>query len=118
MRRMASTLGLIVALAITTLWATPAEANGWKNIRAGLQGIIQAPADPVIHIVTPPEDFIDELPAGQVTGRILGIFSGTALGVYRIAMGATDVALSPLWIFPTMSPEARWNWLDVEYEDI
>lgn len=113
MRRLAICLTLGVAM----LWAAPAQANGWNNFRAGLQGIIQFPADPAIHIVTPPEDFIDELPAGQVTGRILGIFSGTALGVYRVAMGATDIVLSPLWIFPTMSPEARWDWFGVEYEE-
>ncbi len=53
-----------------------------------------------------------------MTGRIFGLFSGTALGVYRIFMGATDIALSPLWVFPAMSPEARWNWFGVEYEDI
>ncbi len=114
MRRLAIGLTLGVAM----LWAAPAEANGWNNIRAGVQGIPQAIADPFIHVWSPPEDFIDELPAGQVTGRIFGLFSGTALGVYRLFMGATDVALSPLWVFPTMSPEARWNWFGVEYDDI
>ncbi len=111
MRRLA--VGL--ALCVTVLWAAPAEANGWNNFKAGLQGIIQFPADPVIHIYSPPEDFIDELPA---FARILGVFSGTALGVYRIAMGATDIVLSPFWVFPTMSPEARWNWFGAEYEDL
>ena len=114
MRRLAISL----VLGATMLWAAPAEANGWTNLKAGFQGILQFPADPVIHIVTPPEEFIEELPGGPVTGRILGIFSGTALGLYRLGMGATDIVLSPLWVFPTMSPEARWNWFDVEYEDI
>lgn len=118
MRRLAKGLSMGLALCVTVLWAAPAEANGWNNLRAGLQGIVQFPADPVIHIVTPPEDFIDELPAGQVTGRILGIFSGTALGVYRVAMGATDIVLSPFWVFPTISPEARWNWFGAEYEEL
>ncbi len=37
---------------------------------------------------------------------------------FLIAMGATDIALSPFWVFPTMSPEARANWFGVEYEDL
>ena len=114
MRRLA--VGL--ALCFSVLWAAPAEADGWNSFRAGIQGIIQSPADPVIHTFNPPEDFIDELPAGRVTAHILGIFSGTALGVYRIGMGATDIVLSPFWVFPTMSPEARDNWFGVEYEDL
>jgi hypothetical protein len=111
-------LAICLTLGASLMWAAPAEANGWNNFRAGLQGILQFPADPVIHVWSPPEEFIEELPAGQFTGRILGLFSGTALGVYRAAMGVADVALSPLWIFPTMSPEARRNWFGVEYEDI
>ncbi len=111
-------LAICLALGATMLWAAPAQANGWNNLRAGLQGIIQSPVDVVWHVAMPPEDFIDELPAGQVTGRIVGLLSGPALGVYRLFMGATDVALSPLWVFPTMSPEARWNWVGVEYDDI
>ena len=111
-------LAICLALGGMVLSAGPAQANGVNNLIGGLQGIIQAPADPVIHIVMPPEDFIDELPVGQVSGRILGVFSGTLLGVYRVVMGATDIVLSPLWVFPMMSPEARWNWAEVEYEDI
>lgn len=111
-------LAVGLALCVTVLWAAPAEANGWNNLKAGIQGIPQSVADPFIHIYSPPEDFIDELPAGRVTAHILGIFSGTALGIYRAAMGATDIVLSPLWVFPTMSPEARWNVLGVEYEDL
>ncbi len=114
MRRLAIGLTLGVAM----LWAAPAEANGWNNLRAGVQGIIQAPADPVLFVVMPPDDFIDELPAGQVTGRVVGLLAGTAKGVYRIFMGATDIVLSPFWIFPTMSPESRWDWFSVEYEDL
>jgi hypothetical protein len=117
MRRLTG-LSMGLALCVTVLWANPAEANGWNNLKAGVQGIIQFPADPVIHIFTPPEDFIDELPAGRYTAHILGLFSGTLLAVYRVGMGATDIVLAPFWVFPTMSPEARWNWFDAEYEDL
>ena len=114
MRRLAIGLTLGVAM----LWAAPAEANGWNNLRAGTQGIIQSPVDVLWYVFVPPEDWVDELPGGSVTARIFGLPAGTALGVYRILMGATDIALFPLWVFPAMSPEARWNWFGVEYEDI
>jgi hypothetical protein len=111
-------LALCLTLGATMLWAAPAEANGWNSLRAGVQGLIQFPADPVMFVIAPPDEFVDELPAGQVTGRILGVVAGTAMAGYRVLMGATDIVLSPLWVFPTLSPEANWNWFDVEYEDL
>ena len=47
----------------------------------------------------------------------LGIFTGPTLAIYRFTMGVTDIALSPFWVFPVMSPEARWNWFGVEYDE-
>lgn len=111
-------LAICLVLGASLLWAAPAAANGWNNLKGGFQGILQAPADPVMYTIWPPDDFIEELPGGQVTGRILGVCAGTAMGVYRLGMGATDIILSPFWVFPILSPEAEWNWLDVEYEDI
>ncbi len=105
-----------VVLSIVTLTtATPARADGINNFLAGVQGLLQFPADPVMEVVYPSDEF-EDLPAFPVTGRVLGVFTGTLLGVYRAGTGAGDVVTPPLWILPTMSPEARWEWIPgVEY---
>jgi hypothetical protein len=55
-----------------------------------------------------------EVPGYPVTGSLLGIVSGTLLGAYRIATGAADIAFTPLWVVPTLSPEARIELLVIE----
>lgn len=96
---------LSVALgALVLAGASPASAKGCGGFLAGLNGVLTAPADPIRHIVFPPEDF-DEVPVPAVSGRLLGIFSGTLLAGYRAATGALDIALTPLWVMPTLSPE-------------
>jgi hypothetical protein len=95
-------------LAVLLLAASPVRAAGLEGLLLGLNGILTAPADPVSHVVVPLEDFA-ELPAHQVTGRLLGIVSGTLLATYRVVAGAFDVALTPLWVVPTLSPEPRFR---------
>ncbi len=114
MRPIMSTLVGGLAL-VAILSATPARAGGINNFLAGIQGLATFPADPVMDTITPP-DLYEDLPAYPVTGRFFGFFQGTLLGAYRLGMGVFDVALTPLWILPTMSPEPRWELIEgVEY---
>ena len=67
-------------------------------------------------IIDPPEEFRD-LPGAVVMAPILGFFSGTALGVYRLPMASVDIAFTPFWVFPTLSPEPRYEIIKgVEYD--
>jgi hypothetical protein len=95
---------VVGGLALVLAGTTPAHAKGFGGFLAGLNGVLTAPADPVRHVISPPEDF-DEVPVPEVSGRVLGIFSGTLLAGYRAATGALDIALTPLWVIPTLSPE-------------
>jgi len=112
MRRVAVWLSLLIMLSL----AGQAKAEGLNNLYAGINGLLSFFADPFVMVVIPPEDF-EELPAHKVTGRILSIPAGTLLSAYRVMMGAFDVAFTPFWVFPTMSPEPRWETIQgVEYE--
>lgn len=112
MRRWMVSLTLVVALTI----ASSAMAEGLNSLKAGITGLIQSPADIFSHVISPPEDFEDEIPFGMVTGRMLGLVTGPLLGSYRAVMGVTDIVFTAFWVFPVMSPEPRWEWFeDVEY---
>ena len=101
---------------LLSLTPAPASATGLNNFYAGVQGLATFLADPVMDVIYPPEAY-EDLPLYPVTGRVFGLVSGTLLGAYRLAMGAFDVALTPLWILPTMSPAPRWELIEgVEYE--
>ncbi|MFQ5514707.1 MAG: hypothetical protein ACE5FG_09730 [Myxococcota bacterium] len=103
-------------LLLTLSLAAPAQARGLNNLYAGINGILTFPADPFVMVVTPPEAY-EELPWHPVTGRLLAVPAGTLLSAYRLVMGTFDIAFTPFWVFPTMSPEARWAIIpDVEYE--
>jgi hypothetical protein len=100
------------------LAALPVQARGIDGLLRGLNGIVTAPADLVSHVVSPPEDY-DEIPAPELSGRVLGVFSGSILGAYRALTGALDVALTPLWVIPNLSPEPRYDlvpYYDLEEE--
>ena len=112
MRRWTVSLTLLVSMTL----ATSALAEGLNSLKAGITSLVQSPADVVYHVILPPEDFVDELPFGQVTGRVLGVITGPLLGIHRASMGLTDLMFAPLWVFPIMSPEPRWEWFEgVEY---
>lgn len=121
---------LVVAAAILFVLTTAASANdesaseplelppAVNNLLAGLNGLATFPADPVMSAVHPPES-LDELWGAPVTPHIVGFFQGTLLMVLRATMGAADIAFFPFWVFPTMSPEARYNIIpgyEIEYE--
>lgn len=112
MRLLSACTLVLVALA----FSTPARAEGLNNLFAGINGILTFPADPIVMLVTPPEDW-EELPAHTVTSRLLALPAGVLLGTYRASMAVFDIAFFPFWAFPTMSPEARWGLIPgVEYE--
>jgi hypothetical protein len=113
-------LGRVVACSASLLalgLPGAAPADGLQNLKAGTTSVIEAPADVVWHVISPPDDFVEELPAGQVTGRMVGVFSGPLLAIYRLGMGVTDLLFAPIWVFPVMSPEPRWELFEgVEYQ--
>jgi hypothetical protein len=109
---------LAALLAAAQALVAPAGATGFNNLFAGLNGLVVAPADPVMQAIDPPSQ-LEKLPNPRVTRHVVGFFQGTALMLYRVFMGATDVALSPFWVFPTLSPEARWDLVpgwEIEWE--
>ena len=104
-----------VVLLLASLLAGPAQGEGFNNFMAGLNGVITAPADPVMAVIEPPEDF-EGLPAAAYTGRFLGFFVGVVQMIHRMGMGVVDIALTPLWVMPTLSPEGRWDIWQPGYE--
>ena len=108
-------LALCGALLLTLL-PGPAPAEGLNNLKAGINSVAAFPADPIVMLWTPPDDF-EELPSARITSRLLAIPAGTLLSAHRLAMGIFDIAFTPFWVFPTMSPPARWPiFEEVEYE--
>ena len=110
------TARIAALLACGAVLAAPASASaeGLNNLWAGLNGSATAPADPVMEMLYPPEDF--ELAYHPVPF----LLTGTVMAVYRTVMGAFDVAMTPFYVFPTLSPRAHWDlipWAEIEYSD-
>lgn len=105
----------VCCLSIALLAAAPAQAEGVNNLRAGVNGLLTAPFDPVALMITPSDEF-EDYPAFPVTGRILGLPVGIAQGAQRAGMAVFDIVMSPLFIFPTMGPEARYTLIEAEYD--
>jgi hypothetical protein len=111
----------LVAAAATLLALTAgssANAEGFNSLLAGVNGLLTFPADPVMAAVEPPEGF-DDLWGAPVTSHTAGFFQGSFLMLYRLTMGALDIAFFPFWVFPTLSPEARYEIIpgyEIEYE--
>lgn len=113
MRR--ATLSLILLL-LPLLAASPAQARGLDNLQAGISNVVQAPAEPVMMYVQLPEEF-EELPGHPVSSYILALPVGVVSTVYKVVMGAFDIAFTPFWVLPVMSPEPRWEWFEVDFEE-
>jgi len=89
-----------------------------NNVLAGLNGLATSPADPVMSAVDPPDEF-EDMWGAPVTSHTVGFFQGTFLMIYRATMGLADIAFSPFWVFPTLSPEGRYEIIpgyEIEYE--
>jgi hypothetical protein len=104
MRRTVIVLATLATLSV----GTPARAGGLHNLLIGLNGLLTFPADPVMMVVTPPEQ-LEDMPGFPVTGRIAGLFVGTLQGGYRAFSGATDVVTSVLIVIPSFSPQPRFQ---------
>ncbi len=105
------------ALFVLTAGAS-ANAEGVNNLLAGINGLVTFPVDPVMSSVYPPEEF-DELWGAPITSHMAGLFQGTLLMLFRATTGAVDIAFFPFWVFPTLSPEARYEIIpgyEIEYE--
>lgn len=103
-----------IALALCLVLPAPALARGLENLKAGFNGFVTAVADPVLYLHEPPED-LEDLPGGGVTAHIAGAGAGTLMMVYRASMGLVDVAVTPLWVFPVLSPEPELTVVEAEY---
>jgi len=126
MRRLAAVAAALLALTATQAARAASDAESEplelptaiNNVLAGLNGLLTAPADPVASAIAPPEEF-DELWGAPVTSHTLGFFQGVVMLPYRVVMGALDIAFAPFWVFPTLSPEARFDLVpgyDIQYE--
>jgi hypothetical protein len=116
------TKNLVAAIAglLVLTSGVAAHAEGLNNLAAGFNGLLTFPFDPAIYAAEPPEAF-EGMRGEPVTSGMLGFFAGILMVPYRASMGALDIALSPFWIFPTLSPEAKINLFEksefeVEYE--
>jgi len=107
-----------LALALVSSSTSPARADGFNSLFAGINGVITAPVDPVYDVLFVPED-LQDMPLREVSGRVVGLLLGSGVGLYRLTFGALDVALFPLWVVPTLSPEAKFELIpfyEVDYD--
>jgi len=108
-----------IALALACLaGASPARAAGCNGFLAGINGILTAPADIVYSAIEPPGMF-EEFPAAPVSSHFLGTVAGVFYTVDRIGWGVVDVVMTPLWVFPTLSPKPVFEiipFYEIEYD--
>jgi hypothetical protein len=84
--------------------------------KAGLNGVITWPADPVI-LTRDGDEVFESVPAPSVTGRVLGFGAGLLQGCYRLVMGVCDIALSPVPYMPVLSPVQRYELIPFNHPD-
>lgn len=90
--------------------------NTGNEFVGGLNGILTFPADPVAFTMEGDEVF-SSLPAPAVTGRLVGFPAGLLQGIYRVMMGACDMALAVVPAMPMLSPVPRYKLLPYEHPD-
>jgi hypothetical protein len=116
---------LLVALLALPAWSQDddepgalAEYGSTVANRAlmGVTSLVTSPADPVMAVVEPREEF-ERLPVAVVTSRVVGLVQGTLLGAYRLGMGTLDLLFAPLTPMRMLSPEPRYQLFEgVEHE--
>ena len=108
---------LSLVILATTAHAVPAHANAFTEWGAstgntfltGLNGIITAPADPVMCVVSPPATY-DDVGAPVLNRFPFGFVHGIVVFAFRTSMGALDMVFAPLPMV-TLSPEPRYSLL-------
>jgi hypothetical protein len=119
MRMRRTRTGIAIGVALATLFSAGiSNAEGVNNLMAGLNGVLTSPIDPFLYAVEPPEQ-LEDIWGSPVTSTTLGFFSGLLMLPFRAVMGTLDIVLFPFWIFPTLSPEAKFDlfpFYEVEYE--
>ena len=100
--------GSVTLLLLLTLPGS-AQAEGMNNLKSGVNGILTAPLDPLLMVVTPPDDFQEAqfILTPPVLSRVLAVPTGVLMAAYRFGMGVFDVAFFPVWVFPTLGPPPR-----------
>jgi len=96
----------------------PARADGVNSLLAGVNGLLTAPIDLGYEAVYPPVS-LEELPLAPASSHFLGFFSGVFTAISRVGYGVLDIALTPVWIVPTLSPRPVVEiipFYEVEYE--
>jgi hypothetical protein len=87
-------------------FVTYAKSVGNRYL-VGLNSLITWPADPVMDTIEPREEF-NKLPLSAGTKYVAGFGQGVLLSIYRLGMGACDVAFAPLTPMKMLSPEPRY----------
>jgi hypothetical protein len=102
--------GIVAAVAVLMVGWTPGPAwsAGLEGLLRGVNGVLTFVADPIVEAIEPPED-IEEVPGSSVLRHPFGFVYGSAIGIYRAASGVFDVALTPLWVVPGVSPIPRFD---------
>ena len=93
----------------------PAWGSEWAGELAnrasvGLNGVLTAPADPMMFTLQGDEVF-EDLWQPQVTGRVVGFFAGVFQMPYRMLTGGFDFAFSWVPYLQMVSPIPRFKLL-------
>jgi hypothetical protein len=113
--RIRNLVAMTAALLVLTS-AASAQAEGLNNLAAGANGLLTAPVDPMLFALEPPE-VLEDMWGAPVTTHTFGFLTGVVMLPYRAVMGALDIVLFPFWVFPTLSPEPKFDlYQNMEFE--
>ena len=91
--------------------------DGANRLSVGFNGILTAPADPVMFAIEG-DEFFSSLPAPAFTGRAVGFFAGLVPMPYRLVMGSFDVGFAWVPYLYMQSPLPRFTLLTwMEHDD-
>ncbi len=114
MRLFLATLAVVATFTLAP--AAFASVDGEDQALLGLNGIITFAADPVVGLWDGDDrfdlpGFTSTAPTEFVADRVVGLVTGSFLGLYRLVAGVGDVAMA---IFPVtnFSPDPRFVVID------
>lgn len=82
--------------------------DGGNRMSVGFNGILTAPADPVMFAIEG-DEYFESLPAPAYTGRVVGFFAGLVQMPYRMLMGSFDVGFAWMPFLYMQSPIPRFT---------